>query len=563
MVFFSLAMLASHARASAVEMAAPDEVRALIAPAVEALGPQLEKGDALERVAALRRARRAIEDVLAAEGWFSPRIDTVLEPSPRVEVSPGARSRVESVEILFTGEIEGATFGQRREQLRASWFLPAGAPMRQEDWSAAKTRILEALAAEDFAAAKISESLAEVDPARATARLRVVLDSGPAFTFGGLRVRGLARYSEGLVERLSKISRGDRFSQAKLLELQSALQNSPYFSSVLVEVARDPAAPREVPVEVEVAEAQTRRLGFGLGASTNYGPRGEVNYRDVNWLDRALGLELGLRADQLRSAAFVDVGLPVRAEGSRDSVGVLRETTDIQGLATRRHAFGANREWAHGKLQTRVSVNWQRESSETSDGQAFARNALSLNAAWSWRDIDNPLDPRDGTLLAVQVGGGAKILLSDQNFARTYIRAQHYWPVGRMDVFTARAELGITAALDRQGIPEEFLFRAGGAQSVRGYAYQSLGVKDGSAVVGGRFLSVLSAEYTHWLDAKWGVATFVDAGNVTDARDSFRYLYGAGLGARWRSPAGPLALDLAYGERDRKVRAHFAVMIAF
>ncbi|HPR05268.1 MAG TPA: BamA/TamA family outer membrane protein, partial [Denitromonas sp.] len=162
-----------------------------------------------------------------------------------------------------------------------------------------------------------------------------------------------------------------------------------------------------------------------------------------------------------------------------------------------------------------------------------------------------------------QIGGGAKAALSDQNFLRLAGRLVRYQPVGERDVFILRADGGMTLAPSRDDIPQDFLFRTGGAQSVRGYAYQSLGVAEGSATVGGRYMAAVSAEYVHWLDNTWGIAGFVDAGNATDERQTFRLKTGYGLGARWRSPAGPLAVDLAYGYDDRTVRLHFAIAVAF
>ncbi|HEX5125247.1 MAG TPA: BamA/TamA family outer membrane protein, partial [Rhodocyclaceae bacterium] len=121
-----------------------------------------------------------------------------------------------------------------------------------------------------------------------------------------------------------------------------------------------------------------------------------------------------------------------------------------------------------------------------------------------------------------------------------------------------------TAAKSRKFVPEDFLFRTGGAQTVRGYSYLELGVREGNAVVGGRYMAVGSVEYTHWLEAsKWGIATFVDAGNATDQLQGFRFKIGTGFGVRWKSPAGPLAFDLAYGVDDKRVRPHISIAIAF
>ena len=109
----------------------------------------------------------------------------------------------------------------------------------------------------------------------------------------------------------------------------------------------------------------------------------------------------------------------------------------------------------------------------------------------------------------------------------------------------------------------DFLFRAGGSRSNRGYAYQSLGVQEGDAVVGGRYLATATAEYVHWLNDRWGAAAFVDVGDASDSIKTWDALKSYGVGARFRTPAGPFALDLAYAERDRKFRLAFSVTVAF
>ena len=162
---------------------------------------------------------------------------------------------------------------------------------------------------------------------------------------------------------------------------------------------------------------------------------------------------------------------------------------------------------------------------------------------------------------ALWLAGGATALLSDQNFLRLYGRWQQYFPIGQRDTLSLRAEGGQTFADSRLHIPQDYLFRTGGTSSVRGYAYQSLGVREGSATVGGRYLAAGSAEYTHWLNEQWGMATFIDAGQATDDWQRVQFAVGYGLGARWRSPAGPIGADLAWGQRTGELHLHFSLAI--
>ena len=116
---------------------------------------------------------------------------------------------------------------------------------------------------------------------------------------------------------------------------------------------------------------------------------------------------------------------------------------------------------------------------------------------------------------------------------------------------------------DRDTVPEDLLFRTGGDQSVRGYAYNSLGVAAGDAIVGGTVLAVVSAELVYRITSDWGAAIFADAGNAADSWDEFKLQYGRCVGARWRGPIGPVNLDLAYGHDTRDVRLHFSIGYGF
>jgi translocation and assembly module TamA len=81
--------------------------------------------------------------------------------------------------------------------------------------------------------------------------------------------------------------------------------------------------------------------------------------------------------------------------------------------------------------------------------------------------------------------------------------------------------------------------------------------------VGGRFLATGSVDYVHWLNKTWGAALFVDAGDAKDNSSDLKPNWSYGLGARLRTPAGPMAVDLAYAQETRKWRLSFSVTVAF
>ena len=331
-----------------------------------------------------------------------------------------------------------------------------------------------------------------------------------------------------------------------------------------MDIDRTPELAESAPVHVRLTETVPKRLSFSAGASSNTGYRAEGSYRNANFLGRGWESVSGFRVEQRGYSVFSDLILPPSMAGHNTSLGaqVLRNTH--QGLTQLNRAIGANRSWPIEGGERQATLKWQHENLRLEGLGRSELQALTLDLTRIWRWIDDPLNPRKGRVLSMRVGGGSKSLGSDQDFLRTTARWTEYLPVGERDTIQLRAEYGASLAPSRKGIPQDFLFRTGGTQTVRGYDYQSLGVESGKAIVGGRYMGTASAEYTHWLPESpdFGWAVFVDAGNARD-KPLFQWKQGYGLGGRWKSPAGPIAVDLAYGQEDRTVKLHFAVMIAF
>lgn len=549
-----LLAIAPTLAAGELVLQAPDEIDELLTPYLP------------EEAGNPGRLQGTLSEILATEGYFAPTFEfTESDDGLQLSIDPGPRTVVATVDLAIAGPLETKS----REALEKDWGLPVGQPFRQDDWNTAKQQVLARLLASEHADARLLDSEAAIDVETHSAALHAHYDAGPRYRFGALRIEGLQRYEPGLVERYNRaVQPGQPYREERLNALQATLQATPYFASVQAGIDRDAAeidadGTATVPVVVRVRERSPRRMSFGAGASSNTGARVEFNYHDADLLGHAWELDTGLRLEQKKQTAYADVFLPPDDRFRRNSVGVMAEATDIAGLKTERYAFGAQTVQQRGSVEQRLSLNWQHELREPDGAEAVTSRALVPNAMWTWRRVDNLLDPRRGTVLQGQIGGGTRAALSDQNFVRLHSRFQHYIPLGRRDTLTLRGEIGYTLADSRRHIPQDYLFRTGGAGSVRGYAYQSLGIKEGAATVGGRYLAIASAEVTHWLDEDWGIAAFVDAGDAVDSLNDVRLAVGYGLGARWRSPAGPIGVDLAYGERTRGFQLHFSLAIPF
>lgn len=575
-----------------LEVDAPDDLRRLLlehldlarfqnAPAAEAIDDS-----ELRRLAAAAPAQaRAL---LETEGYFGAVVTIERQDDPgglpllRVRVQPGPQTRVAAAALAASGALQDAaqadpqgSAARQLEALRRDWPLRPGTVFRQPDWSAAKTGTLTRLRAQGYPSAAWERTLARIEAARHEATLQLDLASGPLYRLGPLHIEGVQRYDEDSVRHLAGFTAGEPYSEQALLDFQERLGKSGLFEGATVEIETDPAQAANAPVHVKVREQPLQQATVGVGISANTGPRVTLEHlhrKPFGWRWMAknkfeLGADLrGWQGELLShplegqyrnlvagAAERLRSGEELRTTWSA-RVGRLQDTQRLE-----RMYFG---ELVHSRLDTVAG----RTSSE----------AISGNYHWVHRDVDSVLLPTDGYTVALQTAlgeargrktGSFTGPASDRGpFSRLYGRLTAYRPLGASWYAMGRVEAGQVFARDELPIPDTLLFRAGGDDSVRGYAYRTLGPTVDGALASGRVMLTGSAEIARPVSAKlpsvWWAA-FFDAGNAANTWTALKLARGYGLGVRWRSPVGPLRVDLAYGEELRRARLHVSVGIAF
>jgi translocation and assembly module TamA len=508
-------------------------------------------------------ARDEARDIAATEGFFSARVETRVEGSGaervvRVSVEPGTPVRVRQVAIRFREEPEPRI----ADRVRSRWALPAGEVFRQGAWEAAKKNALEVLGEDRYAAASIARSRATVDPDSASADLDIDLDHGPVFAFGPVTVKGLSRYRPEAVLNLAPFRPGDTYSREKVDVYVRRLTATGYFASAQVAVDRNPEVAGAAPVQVSVIEGPSRRLDAGLGYSTDARFRSSVGWHDVDWLGSGRRLSAEARIESHLQGLTGGLEFPAGGDGWANSIDATAGRTDVQNLVTRGITLGVTRRRLDERRQPSYGLSYYYEEQAPAGAPTDTARALLARYEYTRRTVDDLLFPRSGAIAALKLGAGLPGA-STRTFGRVVAQGAWFHPLSRRDDIALRAEAGAVIAGSSTGIPQALLFRTGGDTTVRGYDYQSLGPKKGSAVVGGRYYAVASAEYTHWVSDTWGIAAFVDAGNAVDAWRDMRLAVGYGAGIRVRSPVGPFRLDLAQGRDTGDLRVHFSVGISF
>ncbi|WP_426145698.1 autotransporter assembly complex protein TamA [Polaromonas sp. DSR2-3-2] len=534
----------------------------------------------LERLIVL--AERNVRNLVGTLGYFSPDIRITREgrvnerPVIVVTVEPGQATVIGPVALSFTGDIadspDSDAVAQRRN-IERDWRLPTGQPFTQDGWNSAKTQALRQLVARRYPAGRLAGSLADVDAPNHTASLRADLDSGPLYRLGPMQVSGVERYDPLLVPRLARLNQGEVYDLNRLVEAQLRLASSGYFDSayVFINPENDPLA---VPVQVQVREAKLQKIILGVGVTTDTGPRASVEHTHLRV--PGIGWRATTKLQLEKKSPFAQTewtSIPDEANWRWGVLGRVERINDEE-LITQAQRLRFGRSQIGDRIDRNIYLQYDRASVKgaglagNSASAAGDGSALTANYVWTGRYFDTLPFPSRGYALGVELGAGTTLGQDRQPFTRTVGRWLGIKPLesGRIAM---RAEAGAVLAKDTANIPATQLFRTGGDNTVRGYGYRDIGIALANGVIGpGRYLAVGSVEWQRPItlrgrSSEFEHTVFIDAGAVADKPQDLRPSFGVGTGVRWKSPIGPLQIDLAYGLKVRQARLHISVGFVF
>jgi translocation and assembly module TamA len=524
------------------------------------------------------------------EGYFRADVSVAADPTDEhiilIKLVPGEPATVGRFTLEFDGELaRQAESGDTRAldlqgRLRDEWQLQQGQVFRNGNWDGAKAQTLSTLRNDGYAAAIWTATAAQVDPATNKARLFLVADTGPRFLAGDVVVEGIERQAERNVRLLAGFGPGTALTQARLLDYQDRLQKTGLFDQVSVVYDPDPAQAAHATVTVHVHEQSLQQATVALGISSTTGPRITLEHTDRKVFDLPATLtnklQWGHDVQQWDGTLATHPAESFHSWIVGGSLSRILSTNDEVRAGFIR--FGRTQD--SNALDRMTYAQFERSIQCTPKAQfvgppivsgydCIDARALSLNQANVWRNVDSVILPTKGHTLSAQVGvgyaGGPDSAYGP--YTRLYGRITEYWPLPHSFYAQARLELGQIVVKQGVAMPDAEQWRAGGEDSVRGYAWRTLAPPDLKGnIVGGNSLVTTSVEVAHpfssTLPSVWWAA-FVDAGRAAPRFNDLKMAVGYGLGVRWRSPVGPLKIDWSWGEETQRGRLDLSVGVAF
>lgn len=493
------------------------------------------------------RADEEIRRAIQPFGYYRPIVQSELVTgkswTARYTVEAGPPILLDSVLVDVTGEGEN---DPRYQKIVRDYPLHKGSVLLHPSYDLAKASFETAAAEGGYLDARFLASRIDVDLQRYAAAIVIRYDTGPRHYFGPVSFDNDI-IKERMLERFVDFRPGDVFDFRKLLQLQTELSSTGYFTKVEVEPGAEPTGHRLVPIGVSLAPAKKLRFTGGVGYGTDDGARVRL-LTEMRRLNRAghraqINLQYGSRDKHAIGEYFIPFPNP--------RTDVLTLSTGYQDLNT---ATFRNRVFRSGISESRLlgqwrvipALNYRRENFLVGVDSGIVRTLIP-EGTWSRVRTDDAIFTKNGDRLSLNARLADRRVVSDVSFQQLRGDAKLIHAFGPRSRGIARIEAGATHTNDFRDLPPTLRFFAGGTTSVRGYSYNSLGPRDELRhVIGGRYLLTGSVELNQFFLPRWGGAVFFDAGN---AMNSWRLPVkrGAGVGLRWISPAGLVRVDVGWG----------------
>lgn len=539
----------------------------------------------------------------------------------RFVVTEGARTMVGDVTIEGASAIDEAT-------VRALLGLAPGRPFYRPQLTADRDAVERLYRNQGFERATIEAQPTLSDDAQRV-DLRWVIREATQTHVDHILIAGNEHTSADVIRRELTLSRGAPLGDEALVESQRRLSALGLFRRVRVtELPFGAGTDRDVLVEVEESPATTISYGGGLEVQQRTQSAADGSAEDVLDVAPRAFFQIGRRnlwgknrsVNLFTRVSFrrrepgndpedpTDVGAygfnEYRVVGTYREPRAFRTPGDVQIAGFLEQAIrasysfrrrGASAEYARRLAQGfTVSGRYTFDRTELFDekiapedqpliDQLFPQVRLSTFSGSVLRDTrDDVLDPQRGAVVGIDGSIAARVVGSQVGFVRSLARAFYYrrLPGTARFVLATGVRLGVANGFaPAEDLPASERFYAGGDTTVRGFAQDRLGTDETLDVngfpVGGNGLVVGNVEVRGPYWKGLGLVGFLDAGNVfrlASDIDLSEIRGGAGFGIRYRSPLGPLRVDLGFkidprvlanGNRERRSVLHISLGQAF
>ncbi|MHC1712181.1 MAG: autotransporter assembly complex family protein [Solidesulfovibrio sp.] len=545
-----------------------------IPPETLALLKEVSKAETLRETppeSSLLLERRAEEDktaftkVFQSEGRFAATIaanvDAAVSPAVLTyTIAPGPRFELRQVRLV---QGDDAASGEAVLPTPTDIGLTVPSPFSAKAVVDAETKITDILHRQAHPFAAVGNRSVTADFADHAVTVTWTINPGPKATFGQTRFPGLTSIKEGYLLGLIPWRQGDPYNADLVARYHKKLTSLDLFTAIQIEPDKAVDAAGQVPINVTTAERKHRTIKGGVDYKTDEGPGANLSWEHRNLFGGGEKLTITASASAVERAGEATFEKPdfitpkelfktkakvtdedkkaYKGQSATVTATVRRQFTDAFSAA-------AGLGYRASRIEEDQSRPWE---SDTRYGFAFLPMETTLDTR------NDVLDPQKGFLGSLSFAPYWGTLQTGHNFVRPEFSLSTYFKLLEKPgiVLATRVGGGANIGTDRNDVSPDLRFYAGGAGSIRGYSYQSVGPLRGKKPLGGGSQASFSTELRIRITELIGVVPFLDGGsafeNALPPYDQ-AIMLGAGLGLRVYTPIGPIRLDVATPLTRRK-----------
>jgi len=527
----------------------------------------------LERSAFIYSAKDNTNSALQALGYYQADIIVSLVESPWqliITIKLHEPTLIDIVNVNISGE---AQHDESFIALLNTINIKRGDKLHHGKYESLKSNVLSLALQRGYFDGALLDSNITIKEGYHAADINIHYDSGPRYRFGDVHFNDF-ELEANLLSSLIPFEKGDFYNSNDFHKLQQQLQSTQYFGNVYaVHAERERDNPQQelhIPIAVSLTPAKSHLFDFGIGYATDTQFRLSAGWRTPLINKYGHFQETKIEYSPLNPTGNFIYSIPL-SHPTEDILQfkVSSENDEYADLTTKYYSMQIGRvisksDW-NRQIYARIhQESWQYDLDDTQPNIDWSEkdNVKYVIPGVTWsRTIrsGSALDPSAGFRQVYNIEGAHLKAGSDNSFFRLHGRWNYITTLAPKHRLVTRAELG-AIYIDRDAeLAPSLRFYAGGDQSIRGFAYQSIGSTIPSSsdpdnpkevVVGGTCLMVASIEYQYYLNDKWRLALFSDGGSVAN-KGEFEPVYSLGSGIHYLSPVGAVKFDLAYGFDDK------------
>lgn len=480
------------------------------------------------------RSQTQMQLVKTSEGWFA---------TFYVNLGPALPIRSVHVEIKGQGETDPKYIAFLRKLP-----LKVGDRLQTDTYNNVKATIYDIATDHGYFHAKMIQSQIRINLVKYYARIIIIFDTGKRFRFGPTTFTKTPFY-DSFLHRYLSYKEGDYFDGREVEKTQLGLVRSNYFRQALLTPEINKAANGYVPIKTSLILRKRRAYIFGVGYGTDTGIRGTLGYSIRRIGHEGHRFHTILRGSQYNSSLTAKYIIPGWHPANQlFTIGA--------GASYMNQSTGTANNGKFAIIYTILSNHWNNSftlgylyekyqlSSLPPAIQNLSTSLVMPTYETKYTNTNHKTQPTKGITTSLQLTGAAKDALSQTNFFQATFHLNTLYTIRKTKTrFLFRTDLGHTDIANIDNLPLSLQLFAGGAQSVRGYGYNSIGIYGTNNP--GRNQVVASTEIQQRIYGAFYLAGFIDAG-VVGNNNIFQHINaGSGPGIAWISPIGTIELTVA------------------